>query len=1032
MRRRLPLLLLALLALMLTVDGRRRPLAALDPSAYSYFPTASTLDGRMLCLAGTPLETLAGNTIELRMGVQSGTSSFEVGIFDGETGKNAAGQIVDPGGSWDAGSAELEYTLYADRLADGTGTTVIGRWFGNRTNSTSGSGWTASASTMPDNNWWNLTISTNTSAQSPAGHYFYRMTVRLLDPHATSIAAFKVRTSGGVSLVPGSIGYMGVLNQYTDAYAVYPTWGGDYPPADPFFFSNAPTTYDGNWRYYLDLNTSTTELRFWDGDLDKGNGPQLTEPALLNLAATVDLKDPDSPDFLPDFAIIGNERIEAAQGIGSPEEDSMFDIFRRAPGIDYTVTDPNGHVYRNENPSGNLEWEQFRVTTDTNALRPNADYSPTAADDDTAYVRDTRLMPGVWKVDVTGVDMGNLCFLRFDRSLLGVKSDGEPITPLRPLLLGDKVWRDSDLDGVLDSGETGIGGVVLQLLDAAGEQIATTTTDSSGNYSFNVGPGTYAVKAAYSNFGPGRALVGLNPTVGGNRKTAILTNANVLNADLGYGIGGALGGLVRVAGTVWNDYSGNGVQETSEVGLVGVSVNVTGPLGLSLTTTTNAQGEYEFNALLPGTYTVRVISSTLPPNMDQTFDPDGLSPPHQTVVVVSATSVNSGVSFGYTASCGTGNSSISQSFNSSSIGTNRWVWFSAQIKYRGDDKDEVRIEFRDVTLSATINGTPVTVPVPDGIVYLDPKMKEAETDYSSSSNTWTTYSRTDDKYGYVFLTGIAVQVPSPGFPGSMGPITMSGKFSSDHDDALIDWRWAAAVYTNFSSNYDNLNVKPVDNSKLSKYHNSDKAGSPQSYKKYLVSGGTGSGKGNYTGNHSATKRVEPCVIGGGGGEPFTTYTQGGWGAKPSGNNVGRLLSNNFAEVYPGGSVTIGGNRAFTFTSASAIEVFLPQGGSSKVISSSRVNPTGSYGTLTGQLLALQLNVDFSNAGILRPGLQNLELTDDELEGWTVFQVLVLANRVVGGDTKALPKGLSLSELNGILTDINENFDNGNSNEGYLE
>jgi hypothetical protein len=49
----------------------------------------------------------------------------------------------------------------------------------------------------------------------------------------------------------------------------------------------------------------------------------------------------------------------------------------------------------------------------------------------------------------------------------------------------------------------------------------------------------------------------------------------------------------------------------------------------------------------------------------------------------------------------------------------------------------------------------------------------------------------------------------------------------------------------------------------------------------------------------------------------------------------------------------------------------------------------------------------------------------------VNQVLTLANRVIGGETSALSSGLSLSELNGIVTSINENYDNGTVDQGFL-
>ncbi len=76
----------------------------------------------------------------------------------------------------------------------------------------------------------------------------------------------------------------------------------------------------------------------------------------------------------------------------------------------------------------------------------------------------------------------------------GGKSNGlgeiEYFKPLPPLEIGNRVWLDSDNDGIQDANESGIGSVVLQLwADTNGDnvvdtQVGTTTTDASGNYFF--------------------------------------------------------------------------------------------------------------------------------------------------------------------------------------------------------------------------------------------------------------------------------------------------------------------------------------------------------------------------------------------------------------------------------------------------------------------------------------------------------------------------------------------------------------------
>jgi len=69
----------------------------------------------------------------------------------------------------------------------------------------------------------------------------------------------------------------------------------------------------------------------------------------------------------------------------------------------------------------------------------------------------------------------------------------------------------------------------------------------------------------------------------------------------------------------------------------------------------------------------------------------------------------------------------------------------------------------------------------------------------------------------------------------------------------VNWQWAAAVYTNFSSDYSLLGVKPVDDNKKNPYLNSDHAGTPENFKPFVIGGATGGGGSNYTGDYSATK-----------------------------------------------------------------------------------------------------------------------------------------------------------------------------------
>lgn len=70
--------------------------------------------------------------------------------------------------------------------------------------------------------------------------------------------------------------------------------------------------------------------------------------------------------------------------------------------------------------------------------------------------------------------------------------------PSNRYILGDKVWIDSDKDGIQDSNEIGIKGVTVNLYNnstCSGNAIAHTVTNSNGYYNFtNLLSGSYCIE----------------------------------------------------------------------------------------------------------------------------------------------------------------------------------------------------------------------------------------------------------------------------------------------------------------------------------------------------------------------------------------------------------------------------------------------------------------------------------------------------------------------------------------------------------
>jgi fimbrial isopeptide formation D2 family protein/uncharacterized repeat protein (TIGR01451 family) len=181
-----------------------------------------------------------------------------------------------------------------------------------------------------------------------------------------------------------------------------------------------------------------------------------------------------------------------------------------------------------------------------------------------------------------------------------------------PGSIGDRVWHDLDADGVQDTGEPGLAGVRVSLLDGSGTVIRTTATDAQGRYGFDdLAPEKYAVRLeALPGFEFSPAGGTANQTrdsdvdAGGTTRTVKLFSGQ-MRTDLD------AGQFQRVAlgDRVWLDADGNGVQDPGEAGARGVTVRLLDAGGALVgTTVTDALGGYGFAGLLPGSYAVQFVA----------------------------------------------------------------------------------------------------------------------------------------------------------------------------------------------------------------------------------------------------------------------------------------------------------------------------------------------------------------------------------------------------------------------------------------
>jgi hypothetical protein len=219
------------------------------------------------------------------------------------------------------------------------------------------------------------------------------------------------------------------------------------------------------------------------------------------------------------------------------------------------------------------------------------------------------------------------------------------IPPAGSLTLGDLVWNDTDNDGAFDTGETGIDGVIVELLNPTGTVVQTKTTAGGGKYTFTgLAAGDYRVRLSASNFIDAGKLVGFSASSktaddpdsdknsdndgavsgalgsGGVIESKFITltatgeptndgdTLNTTNLSLDFGVTAV--GKLTVGDTVWHDKNNNGLLDNGETGIKGVTVQLVNPIGTIIkTTTTDDSGQYKFTDVIPGDYRVRLAAN---------------------------------------------------------------------------------------------------------------------------------------------------------------------------------------------------------------------------------------------------------------------------------------------------------------------------------------------------------------------------------------------------------------------------------------
>ncbi|WP_236653937.1 SdrD B-like domain-containing protein, partial [Staphylococcus delphini] len=152
--------------------------------------------------------------------------------------------------------------------------------------------------------------------------------------------------------------------------------------------------------------------------------------------------------------------------------------------VTVTLKDADGNIVstRTTDDKGNYLFEDVKEGEYTIDFETPEGYTPTITGQ------------GTLGRDSNGVSARILVENRDDLTIdSGFYKTEPPVPPTRNI--GDKVWEDTNKDGIQDADEPGIANVTVTLKDADGNVVDTRVTDTNGNYLFeNVEQGDYTVE----------------------------------------------------------------------------------------------------------------------------------------------------------------------------------------------------------------------------------------------------------------------------------------------------------------------------------------------------------------------------------------------------------------------------------------------------------------------------------------------------------------------------------------------------------
>ncbi|EKH2199527.1 carboxypeptidase regulatory-like domain-containing protein, partial [Staphylococcus pseudintermedius] len=273
-------------------------------------------------------------------------------------------------------------------------------------------------------------------------------------------------------------------------------------------------------------------------------------------------------------------------------------------GVKVTLTKPDGST--------------MTTTTDENGKYlftglENGEYTVTFSELPEGYVPTKTQAGGNTELDSNGLEskvtINNANNYSTDLGI--VKPEPQPEPQPATYELGDYVWFDYNKDGIQNKGEAAVEGVTVTLTKPDGSTM-TTKTDKDGKYLFTgLENGEYTVTFSElpEGYEPTKTQVGDDKLDSNGLESKVtIDNANNYSVDLGIVKPEVVPPMedakFNLGDKVWEDLNKDGIQNSNEPGISGVTVTLTKEDGTTVTAKTDDQGNYKFTDLPNGKYTV--------------------------------------------------------------------------------------------------------------------------------------------------------------------------------------------------------------------------------------------------------------------------------------------------------------------------------------------------------------------------------------------------------------------------------------------